>query len=68
MSSKANLTIFMFLLVSLIRIGIMSAAEVRIKVNAAQVKGSISTKLTGVNASRYYDTDALWADLQPVEK
>jgi alpha-L-arabinofuranosidase len=62
MSSKANLTIFMFLLVSLIRVGIISAAEVRIKVNAAKVKGSISTKLTGVNVSWYYDTDALWAD------
>jgi len=60
--------IFMFLLVSLIRVGTVPAAEVRIKVNAAQVKGSISTKLTDVNVSWYYDTDALWADLQPVEK
>jgi len=40
----------------------LGSCEVFVSVNAAQVKGDISTMLTGVNVSWYYDTDALWAD------
>jgi len=38
------------------------SGEVLVNVDAAQVKGDISTMLTGVNVSWYYDTDELWAN------
>jgi len=39
-----------------------STNQVRITVDADDIKGDISTMLTGVNMSYYYDTDLIWAD------
>jgi hypothetical protein len=36
--------------------------QVQVAVDACDIKGDISTMLTGVNFSYYYDNDALWAD------
>jgi alpha-N-arabinofuranosidase len=62
MSNKAKLTIFIIILVGLTLSSVLSAGEVAVTVNAAKVSGNISTKLTGLNVSWYYDTDALWSD------
>jgi alpha-N-arabinofuranosidase len=39
-----------------------SPNEVFVSINPAHIKGNISTMLTGVNVSWYYDTDAIWTD------
>ena len=36
--------------------------SVEVKVDACDIRGDISTLLTGVNIAYYYDTDQLWAD------
>lgn len=41
---------------------ISADSNIRITVDANNVKGSISTMLTGVNLSYYYDSDKIWAD------
>jgi len=41
---------------------ISADSNIRITVDANDVKGSISTMLTGVNMSYYYDSDKIWAD------
>ena len=42
--------------------GARAASKVQITVDAGDIKGDISTMLTGVNMSYYYDTDLIWAD------
>jgi alpha-N-arabinofuranosidase len=42
--------------------GLRPTGEVRITVDACDIKGDISTMLTGVNMNFADDTDAMWAD------
>ena len=39
-----------------------AVGDIRVTVDAGDIKGDISKMLTGVNMSYYYDTDKIWAD------